>query len=349
MAINAYTGLMGSGKTYEVVSSVILPAIKAGRDVVTNIYGLNQDLVYKHLEQPDKGCEFGKIRIVQNEDVEKPDFFPRSETDETSLVRHGNLVAIDEAWRFWGSNKWPQEHMIFFREHRHYVDARGISCDMALMVQDITDLDKRLKNVIEMSFGFTKLKSLGFSSRYRIEVYEGSKLYKSKRTSWSSKTYNKKIFPLYKSYASDSVQGIEKSIDGRQNLLKSGAFFIPVVVAVVLISLGWWKLSNFFNPDRVNPKSQNAVSPGALSSSPKTALATPAGLPPSRQPPAETFLPATAAASISGSIVIGGDTWLVLNTPEGMRIASPSIAYSHGVSAITNDERKAVPAYLNND
>jgi zona occludens toxin len=35
MAINAYTGLMGSGKSYEVVSSVILPAVKSGRRVVS--------------------------------------------------------------------------------------------------------------------------------------------------------------------------------------------------------------------------------------------------------------------------------------------------------------------------
>lgn len=342
MAINAYTGLMGSGKTYEVVNSVILPAIKAGRDVVTNIYGLNEDLVYKHLKEPDKGCEFGKIRIVQNEDVEKPDFFPRSETDQTSIVRHGNLAAIDEAWRFWGSNKWPNEHMIFFREHRHYVDARGISCDMALMVQDITDLDKRLKNVIEMSFAFTKLKSLGFSSRYRIEVYEGSKLYKSKRTSWSSKTYNKKIFPLYKSYATDSVQGVEKSIDGRQNMLKTGAFVFPVLIAIVLIVAGAMKLTDFFNPERVKTKTPTAA--------PNQTLSAPAGTPPPRQPPNQTAPEAvTSGASISGTLVIGANTWLVLNTPEGMRIASPSMVRSYGVSAMTTDQHKAVPAYLNND
>lgn len=35
MAINAYTGLMGSGKTYEVVASVILPAIKADSPTLT--------------------------------------------------------------------------------------------------------------------------------------------------------------------------------------------------------------------------------------------------------------------------------------------------------------------------
>jgi zona occludens toxin len=43
MPITAYTGLMGSGKSYECVSSVIVPAIKKGRRVVTNVDGIDSD------------------------------------------------------------------------------------------------------------------------------------------------------------------------------------------------------------------------------------------------------------------------------------------------------------------
>lgn len=344
MAINAYTGLMGGGKTYEVVSSVILPALKSGRDVVTNIYGLNYELVLQYLKEPDKGCEFGKLLIVENDDVHKPEFFPRSETDETSIVKHGNLVAIDEAWRFWGSTKWPQEHMIFFREHRHYVDKRGVSCDLALMVQDITDLDKRLKNVIELSFCFTKLKTLGFSKKYRVQVYEGSKLYKSKLTTWSTKNYNAKIFPLYKSYATSTVQGVEKSIDSRQNMLKSTAFFVPLLIAVVLIVGGGYKVYGFFNPPEVQ-KLRDKKDAQTKPAQPLPAVAAASNFP---QPAGAISAPVDpgAAVSISGSLQIAGDDWIVLNTPEGLRILSPSAVYSRGVSQVTLDVEKAVPSYL---
>lgn len=342
MAINAYTGLMGSGKTYEVVVSVILPALKAGRDVVTNIYGLNEKLVYEYLKQPDEGVQFGKVLIVENDDVLKPDFFPRSDTDETSLVRHGNLVAIDEAWRFWGSNKWPQEHMIFFREHRHYVDKRGVSCDLAVMVQDITDLDKRLKNVIELSFMFTKLKTLGFSGRYRIQVYEGSKLYKSKLTTWTTKRYNKAIFPLYKSYSTEG-QGVEKSIDSRQNMLKSSAFFVPLLIAVVLVVGGGYKVYSFFNP----PEVQKLRAKNDAQTKPAQPVSASA---PASEFPHPGITPGAAdtveGASISGSLTIGGDDWIVLSTPAGLRILSPSAVYSRGVSQVTNDGEKSVPSYL---
>ncbi|HDL5229472.1 TPA: hypothetical protein RS727_002675, partial [Mannheimia haemolytica] len=39
MAVSAYIGIPGSGKSYEVVKSVILPAVASNRRVVSNIYG----------------------------------------------------------------------------------------------------------------------------------------------------------------------------------------------------------------------------------------------------------------------------------------------------------------------
>lgn len=44
MPINVYTGLMRSGKSYEVVSEVIVPPIRAGRNVVTNVDGISEDM-----------------------------------------------------------------------------------------------------------------------------------------------------------------------------------------------------------------------------------------------------------------------------------------------------------------
>lgn len=350
MAINAYTGLMGSGKTYEVVASVILPAIKAGRDVVTNIHGLNQDAIHQYLKNPDKGCTFGTIRIVKNEQIEKPEFFPEFHDEkfivtEETIVKPGNVVAIDEAWRPWGTtSKCVNAHMAFFREHRHCVNDKGISCDLALMTQDITDIHKLLKNVIEVSFLFTKLKTLGMSKRYRVEVYEGAKLYATKRTSRTVNKYNPKIFPLYKSYSSDSGAGVEKAIDPRQNMLKQGAFFVPIIIAIALIAFGAWHLYGFFHP-------QSAID----ESTPKANPPSPAGT----QQPSEqkenldqahapsSPSPAGTAASIAGTISIDGADWTVISTADGLRIASPSAVYSRGVSAITTDENKAVPAYLN--
>lgn len=350
MAINAYTGLMGSGKTYEVVLNVVLPAIKSGRDVVTNVRGLNYDLICQHLKKPDEGREFGKIRTVKNDEIESDDFFPKFVDQkfvvtEKTIVQPGNLVAIDEAWRPWGTDsKCIKSHMSFFREHRQCVNDKGASCDLVIMTQDITDIHKLLKNVIEMSLLFTKLKTLGLSKRYRIEVYEGGKLYKTKLTSWSTRNYDKRIFPLYKSYASDSGTGIEKVVDQRQNVFKSGAFVLPLVVAVLFIGLAVWQLSDFFNPERVAPKGAKNASTATTAPTAPGAPAAVSSVAPGAAP-APTSMP-SSGVSIAGSVTIGNDKWVVLSGPEGLRIVSPSMVRSRGVSAVTQDEYKAFPAYL---
>ncbi|WP_227657246.1 zonular occludens toxin domain-containing protein [Citrobacter koseri] len=48
MAISAYVGIPGSGKSYEVVASVIIPACIAGRRIVSNIYGLATQSIYDY-------------------------------------------------------------------------------------------------------------------------------------------------------------------------------------------------------------------------------------------------------------------------------------------------------------
>lgn len=55
MAISAYVGVPGSGKSYEVVKSVILPAIKSGRRVVSNIYVYKTEKVEVSLWRSEYG------------------------------------------------------------------------------------------------------------------------------------------------------------------------------------------------------------------------------------------------------------------------------------------------------
>ena len=61
MAISAYIGIPGSGKSYEAVCNVIIPAFTSGRRVVTNIYGLQKDKITERY--PDAT---GEIIVVDN-------------------------------------------------------------------------------------------------------------------------------------------------------------------------------------------------------------------------------------------------------------------------------------------
>ncbi|EPR7252372.1 zonular occludens toxin domain-containing protein [Escherichia coli] len=96
MAISAYIGIPGSGKSYEAVCNVIIPAFTSGRRVVTNIYGLQKDKITERY--PDAT---GEIIVVDNDDVLKADFFP-FKGGEGSFCQFGDLIVIDEAWRIFG-------------------------------------------------------------------------------------------------------------------------------------------------------------------------------------------------------------------------------------------------------
>lgn len=331
MAISVYTGVMGSGKSYEAILNGVLPAVKSGRRVVTNISGMSEDKIKSYLTE--RGCKpesLGSVLVVSNEAVLQPGFFPGEARERMkfdvpdwiplrelqfyadeyvlrqgksftktpfqlilpdlkllndrgydlgsclveaahqgwknlkvdyfesrprgevfaelpvtgdSVVQPGDFVIVDEAWRYWSDEcSLTAEHMNFFRMHRHYVGADGVSCDLLVLIQDFASLNRFLRGVCELVLIFFKLKSLGWSSRYRVETYEGKPRKATLVSTSPMQKYKKEIFPLYKSY--DGAKGKESSTDDRQNIFKNRWFQIIMIGAVVaLFYFGWWFFS----------------------------------------------------------------------------------------------------------
>lgn len=79
MAITAYIGTPGSGKSYEIVRSVIIPAVCAGRRIVTNIYGVSYEKIIEYCEKRKllkDEITAGEIIYVENERVISKKLFP---------------------------------------------------------------------------------------------------------------------------------------------------------------------------------------------------------------------------------------------------------------------------------
>lgn len=251
MAITLYTGVMGSGKTYEVVAFVILPAILKGRNVVTNISGFNYDAAVSYLVKKEKveASQIGSVKVVEDELVEDALFFPTLE-NKASIVQSGDLVVIDECWRFWGTdNSIKPEHMEFFRKHRHFINPETkISSDLVVISQDVSDLHRSLKKVIELSFRAKKLKVVGLSRSYVVEMWEGVNQ-RRKSVGSSRRIYKKDIFPLYNSYSGgNGASGVEVSVDNRFNILKSFRFLILIPICLCLIAFSFYHVWSFFKP-----------------------------------------------------------------------------------------------------
>lgn len=113
--IFAYVGPKGSGKSHEGVCRLV-DVIKAGRSVVAVIPDLRLDRVADLVELPLEDLRRW-VRIVDYDDVEREDFWPdehavrhgsehyRRDAWRESIVRSGDVVIIDEAWRWLESSR----------------------------------------------------------------------------------------------------------------------------------------------------------------------------------------------------------------------------------------------------
>lgn len=247
MAYTAYVGLQGHGKTYEVVSTIIVPALRSGRRVVTNISGLKVDLIREFVGRVER---FGELVQVPNAAINAPKFWDAHQAEEFELnednvVRAGDLVVLDEAWRFFGNDeKARMQHKVFVREHRHYADpSTGQTCDLVTITQDVSHLHREFRTLIETTFRMTKLVKLGIDKGYTVEVFEGWKL----RDAYTVQTrrYDPRIFALYASYA-HSQQGVEKRIDSRANMLRNSFFTIGIPVALAVGGMALWYVFHWF-------------------------------------------------------------------------------------------------------
>jgi zona occludens toxin len=350
MAINAYCGVMGSGKSYEVVQGPLLDAIASGRRVVTNVDGINEERIHDFLIGKGRGdgSRFGAVVHVRTDDLSERAFFPVEHesagggTVTPGFVQPGDLLVVDEAWKLWASDKKiSDEHMAFFRMHRHFTHPdTGVACDVVLMVQDIGDLHRKVKPVVELSFRMHKLKSLGLSSGYRVEQYEGWKQNAKTRVGTYVRKYSKEIFPLYKSYA--GVGGKEAVVDKRQNILRNRRLWLIVAALVLMPIVSVRFLWSFFH--------RAAHGATVAASAPSAAAAASAGI--AGTPPT---LGATGGSSktsfsqtwrIVGSYVGPGRSWVVLADGAGrLRMESPSMFQNTGVVRVGTVDGEQVSTF----
>lgn len=336
MPINAYTGLMGSGKSYECVAAVIIPAIRSGRRVVTNVDGIDGDAIraYCHEKWETPLEKLGTVVHCKNDDVGLPTFLPFGDGTET-LCQPGDIICIDEAWRFWGTDcKLLSEHKIFFREHRHFVEpTTKVCCDLVLMVQDIGDLHRTLKVVVEVSFRTTKIKTLGWNKTYRVEMWEGYKQTVRGRVSVENKRYDAAIFPLYSSYQGGT--GKELQVDSRQNVLKSWKPWVLAAIIIALFSWGMYTAVRFFSASAYK---EQMPAKGAATKSPSSVGATAAPLVPQVEE--------STKWRITGSYSAGNSSYVVLSDDSGrLRLEHPSAFQYRGLAAVGDVDGQRVATW----
>ncbi len=285
MSVIAYIGLPGHGKSYQVVSVVILGGLKAGRRVITNIpvipEAIDEFLIKEGLE-PEK---MGEIIQVTHEEIAQAHFFPTKKQIESkesehinTVVQPGDLVVIDEAWEHYGTDKKVEQATFeYLRYHRHDTHPEtGVAADIILLSQDIYDIHSKIRSIIEMTVMTTKAKHIGMDSGYRIDIFDKTFL-RRKPASTRIGIYEKKYFALYKSYdakQNSSAKALEKRVDPRQSILNTPFFkygmplaFIAFVGALIY---GWITYKNLGESLDKQGEEKKAIRDGRIKEQPTT-------------------------------------------------------------------------------
>jgi zona occludens toxin len=234
MAISAYTGLPGHGKSYGVVENVIAPALKKNRTVFTNI----------PMKQLACEGEF-KQSVIQFEIqdiIDNPNWW-------SDVFVAGSIIVIDELWRLWpaglNTKNIRDEDKSFLAEHRHLVGRCGNSTEIIFVTQDLSQVASFARNLVETTYRVTKLSKIGASKRFRIDIYFGPVTGvtppKSKKDKEIYGKFKKSTYDLYQSHTKSETgeAGDESRIDNRFNILKGKFFYIIVFILFALISLSY--------------------------------------------------------------------------------------------------------------
>jgi len=263
-----HEGLPGSGKSYEACLYHILPALKAGRVVVTNIEGINIE----------KFAEVSGIAVAYLKHTLITVFDPDLDIQKEAFLAAPNdcLLVIDEIQNIFPSErqKLTPEWSKFITEHRH----QGI--DIILMGQDRRDCHALWRRRIQRVVLFLKLDAVGSSGRYRWQLFEATKPEKYKLVSQGIKKYESKYFGLYSSYQ-EGAEHRTSYTDKRGNVFKTSAFTFWLPLFVVVLFFAARQVHAFFTspepskPHAVQPIKTASASVLPLASQPVAANAPP--------------------------------------------------------------------------
>lgn len=192
MSISSYVGMPGHGKTYGVVKHVVIPALKKGRRIYTNI-PINKE-----------ECELRFNNIPVHFDIKD---IKENSNWWTDIFEPGSVLILDEVQKLWPAgmkaNVIPEEDRNFLSEHRHQVGEDGYSTEIILITQDIGQMATFPRALIETTFRVVKLSKIGANKKYRVDVFFGPVKHPypaNKRDNELYGQYKEDVYSLYTSH-----------------------------------------------------------------------------------------------------------------------------------------------------
>lgn len=306
--INGLEGIPGSGKSYEAVAMHILPALKAGRRVITNL-----PLLVPVLEALDsRFAGLVELRtksqpVRGNWDAEGIDskgngqaFQLYSAGYEAEPIR--NVPIFGSVWDYYSEWKHPESGLgpLFIIDEAHlalptlgtsqdviewYKLHRHFNADVLLATQSFRDINQPIARLLAILIKCRKADILGKSDCYIRKVHAG---YRGAVISTETRKYEKQFFGLYRSHTQGNSVTEAMASDVSPLLTKLRRFtWMWWAVTIAFAAWAFWPKSKAAPPPRVvstAPVGSNGVAlvaaPAATASAPLQAVSAPAAPPP---------------------------------------------------------------------
>jgi zona occludens toxin len=225
--INLMIGVPGGGKSYEACVFHILPALKRGRKVITNL-PVNVEVFaaldpeYRDLLEVRTAPQ--PVRGTWAAGTDGPAFRldgpPKDQPVTTRLFstvwdywtdwRHpsgmGPLYVIDECQLSLPKGATDKHVAEWYSLHRHY------NCDVLLLTQAYGRLDPAIRDLVQLVYRVKKAVAFGFSGKYIRKVQDGIR---GEVVSTSMRVYERKYFSLYRSHTQGKSVTEEGASDTR--------------------------------------------------------------------------------------------------------------------------------------
>jgi zona occludens toxin len=249
--INGIAGKPGGGKSYEAVKNHVIPAIKSGRRVVTNLPLMVEHFVSVY------GEHVRELIVLVTYDFhdygnQKP--FSRIEDwlehqDWKNDKGQGVLFVIDEAHLSLpsrmqkGSGLDITKVLEFLSMHRHY------GFDVLLITQNFKKVHADIRDMIQLVYRCIKKSMFGQDDQYIIKVHEGCT---TTVVNTDEREYESYVFKFYKSHTKSENAIVEATTVDVIPWWKSGLMRGAMGMGFLFLLMLFWLLSLIFGSQEVS-------------------------------------------------------------------------------------------------
>ncbi|MEQ6436722.1 zonular occludens toxin domain-containing protein [Comamonas sp. w2-DMI] len=305
--INGLEGIPGSGKSYEAVAYHVLPALKSGRKVITNLpLNIDQlaaidpsyrDLVEVRTRPAPRIGDWNAANIAEQDafqlwtDGREPEPQPENVFafgtvwDFYSTWRgakgEGPLFVVDECHVCFPKLGTPESVVQWFKLHRHF------NAEVLLMTQSFRDINQPIAQLIATLIKCRKADILGNKGSYIRKVHAG---YRGAVIQTDEREYKKQYFGLYRSNTQSSGSAESGVTDVSPLIVKFNRFkWAWLALSLVVLLWAFWPKADRDVWGRKKVVPSPPVQPRVMGPAPGASVATVA--------PVSAPAPAPAAAA----------------------------------------------------